>query len=185
MDCTSCARSIETYLTKLEGITGVDINYASETGEVLYNPKIISRDKIKEEVKTLGYELSSEDEEYEAEQIRNANLKKQKNKIIVSVIFSLLIMAISMKEHLPVINLIPVSENANLILLFFLTTIVIFWCGDKFLKGAYTALRNKTSDMNTLITMGSLASYLYSIIIASNIVFGLGIISLADSHEVY
>ncbi|MBK8552887.1 MAG: HAD-IC family P-type ATPase [Ignavibacteria bacterium] len=96
-----------------------------------------------------------------------------------------MIIGISMKEHLPVLNLIPVSLKLSLILLFTFTTIVIFWCGDKFIKGAFTALRNKTADMNTLITLGSLSSYFYSIIIAVNIVFGLGISALANSGEVY
>ncbi len=185
MSCTNCSKSIKSYLTKLEGISVVEINYASESGEVIHDSNIISREKIKKEIKNLGYDVSSEDEEYEAEQLRKTNLKRQKEKIIISVVLSVLIMGISMKEHLPVINLIPLTVNLQLILLFIFTTIVIFWCGDKFIKGAYTALKNKSSDMNTLITLGSLSSYFYSIIIAVNIVFGLGMESLSNSHDVY
>ena len=185
MSCTSCAKSIKTYLEKLKGIKSVDINYASESGSVIYDPVLITRDSIKKEILDLGYNVSSDDEEYEAEQFRISGLKKQKKKIITSVVLSLLIMVISMREHLPVINFIPVSLNLSLILLFVLTTAVIFWCGDKFIKGAYTALKHKTSDMNTLITIGSLSSYFYSVLITANIVFGLSIGSLANSKEVY
>jgi len=185
MSCTSCAKSIKTYLEKLKGINSVDINYASESGSVIYYPDLITRDSIKKEILNLGYNVSSDDEEYEAEQFRISGLKKQKEKIITSVVLSLLIMMISMREHLPVINFIPVSLNLSLILLFVLTSAVIFWCGDRFIKGAYTALKHKTSDMNTLITIGSLSSYFYSVLITANIVFGLSIGSLANSSEVY
>lgn len=185
MSCTSCAKNIKTYLEKLKGVASVDINYASESGEVVYNSKLISRDLIKKEITNLGYNVSSEDEEYEAEQFRISNLKKQKEKIITSVILSLIIMAVSMKEHLPVINMIPVSLNLSLILLFVFTSVVVFWCGDKFIKGAYTSLKHGAFDMNTLITIGSLSSYFYSLVIAANIVLGLGIISLSGSKEVF
>lgn len=185
MNCNSCAASIKTYLQKLEGIYEVNINFASESGEVKYNPDTITRNFIKEKIKQLGYEVTAEDEEYESELIRKNKLSKQKNKIFTSIILSLLIMAISMKEHIPLINLIPIEENVSLILLFIFTTIVIFWCGDKFINGAITSLKNKSADMNTLITMGSMSSYIYSLIISVNIVFGLGISSLSGSHEVY
>lgn len=185
MSCTSCAKSIKTYLEKQTGIISVDINYASESGAVIYNSDLIKRDSIKKEILNLGYNVSSEDEEYEAEQFRISDLKKQKKKIITSVVLSLIIMIISMREHLPVINFIPVSLNLSLILLFALTSVVIFWCGDKFIKGAYTALKHKTSDMNTLITMGSLSSYVYSVLITANIVLNLDIRSLINSGDVY
>ena len=44
MSCTSCAKSIKTYLEKLKGISSVDINYASESGSVIYDPVLIKRD---------------------------------------------------------------------------------------------------------------------------------------------
>lgn len=185
MSCTTCAKNIKTYLEKIDGVASVDINYASESGEVVYDSKLVSRELIKKEITNLGYNVSSEDEEYEAEQFRISSLRKQKEKITTSVVLSLIIMAVSMREHLPVINMIPVSMNLSLILLFALTTVVVFWCGDKFIKGAFTALKHRTSDMNTLITIGSLSSYFYSLFISINIVFGLGIRSLTDSKDVY
>jgi len=185
MDCTSCAKSIKTYLDKLDGITNAEINYASESGEVTYEPDIISREVIKKSIKSLGCDVSSEDEEYEAEQMKKQNLKRQKIKIITSVALSLIIMGMSMKDHIPVLNVLNIPNNVSLIILFVFSTIVIFWCGDKFLKGAYTSLRNRTSDMNTLISLGSLSSYIYSIVISVNIIFDLGIAALANSKEVY
>ncbi|HMQ69056.1 MAG TPA: heavy metal translocating P-type ATPase [Ignavibacteria bacterium] len=185
MDCTSCARNIKLYLERLDGINSVEINYATESGDVVYDPDKIDRKKIKEEVKNTGYDLISEDDEYEAEQLKKQSLKKQKDKIYTAIALSLIIMTLSMKDHIPVINMISIPYNIILIVLFILTSVIIFWCGDKFIKGAFAAVKNKTSDMNTLITIGSLSSYFYSIYISANILFGLNIEALVDSTEVY
>ena len=185
MDCTSCARNIKLHLERLDGISNVEINYATESGEVIYDSDKMSREKVREEVRNTGYDLFSEDDEYEAELLKKQNLKKQKDKIFTAIALSLIIMTLSMKDHIPVVNMIDIPYNIILIVLFILTTVIIFWCGDRFIKGAFIAVKNKTSDMNTLITIGSLSSYFYSIYISVNVVFNLGIESLADSTEVY
>lgn len=185
MDCTSCAGNIKKHLERLDGISNVEINYATESGEVIYDPEKIIRNKIKEEVKNTGYDLISEDDEYEAEQLKKQSIKKQKDKIYTAISLSVITMTLSMKDHIPVINMIHLPFKLILVVLFLLTTVIIFWCGDRFIKGAFTALRNKTSDMNTLITIGSLSSYFYSIYISANILFNLKIEALADTTEVY
>ena len=185
MDCTSCAGNIKKHLERLDGISNVEINYATESGEVIYDPDKIIRNKIKEEVKNTGYDLISEDDEYEAEQLKKQSIKKQKDKIYTAIALSLIIMTLSMKDHIPVLNMIHIPYKLILVVLFLLSTIIIFWCGDRFIKGAFTAVRNKTSDMNTLITIGSLSSYFYSIYISANILFNLKIEALGDTTEVY
>lgn len=185
MNCTGCANSIKTYLQNLEGISNVEINFASEFGEVSFDHSKISKEKIKREINNLGYEISSEDEEYEFEQLKTAQLKKHRNKIFVSALLSVIIMAVSMKHHFHFLGLEKIPDNISLIIMSVLTSVIIFWCGSKFLKGAYKSLKNKTSDMNTLISMGSMSSYLYSIIISFNLLLGLNIKALNGTTEVY
>ncbi len=185
MNCTGCANSIKTYLQNLEGISNVEINFASEFGEVSFDHSKISKEKIKKEISNLGYEISSEDEEYEFEQLKIAQLKKHRNKIFVSALLSVIIMAVSMKHHFHFLGLEKIPDNISLIIMSVLTSVIIFWCGSKFLKGAYKSLKNKTSDMNTLISMGSMSSYLYSMIISFNLLLGLNIKALNGTTEVY
>ena len=90
-----------------------------------------------------------------------------------------------MKEHLSFLSFINLTYSQTLIILFILSSLVVFWCGDRFLKGAVSALKNKTSDMNSLITLGVLTSYIYSIVISANHLFNLNIIALNSTHEVY
>ena len=185
MNCTGCAGSIKTYLQNMDGISNVEINFASEIGEVVFDPSKMSKDRIRKEVRNLGFEISSEDEEYEFEQLKLLLLKKQRNNIFIAAILSLIIMAFSMKHHFHFLGLYKIPDNISLIIITLLSTCVVFWCGSKFLKGALKSLKSKTSDMNTLITLGSMSSYLYSLLITVNILFGLNILALSASKEVY
>ncbi len=184
MNCTGCANSIKSYLEKSKGITSVDVNFTSESGRVAFIPSQTGRDEIRKHIESLGFGVSSDDDEYEADRLKKKELKNLRLKIIVSAVLSLTIMALSMKDHLH-IPYLHVSESTSLIVLFILSTVVIFWCGEKFLRGAAASLKSRTFDMNTLITMGSMSSYLYSTVIAANILLGLGIASLNNASEVY
>ncbi|MEZ4824392.1 MAG: cation transporter [Ignavibacteria bacterium] len=124
MDCTSCAKNIKLYLERLDGINSVEINYATESGDVIYDPGKIDRKKIKEEVKNTGYDLISEDDEYEAEQVKKQSIKKQKDKIFTAIALSLIIMTLSMKDHIPVINMIDIPYKVILVVLFILTSVM-------------------------------------------------------------
>ena len=54
------------------------------------------------------------------------------------------------------------NDSVNFISLI-LSTVVVFWCGSKFLKGFWLALKNKTADMDTLIAIGTLSAYFFSL----------------------
>ncbi|HQY52888.1 MAG TPA: heavy metal translocating P-type ATPase [Ignavibacteria bacterium] len=185
MDCTSCAKSIKTYMENVDGVFKVEINYASESGEIIFDPSLLTKEKIVKDIKKLGYDVSGDEEGYLSEQLKIKNLKNQRNKIFVSVSLSLLIMILSMRDHFGISFISDISEKTLLLILTLLSSVVIFWCGSKFISGALISLKNLSFDMNTLISMGSLSAYFYSLVITLNIVFDLKLTSLASSHEVY
>jgi Cu+-exporting ATPase len=185
MNCNGCANSIKSYLENVDGVNSVNINFASEAGEVNYDASKLNRDFINGVIRKLGFDVSSEDEEYETELLKKAQLKKQKQKIITSAVLSVIIIFLSMKGHIGFMSHFIIPENVSLVLLIILTSVVIFWCGSKFINGTISSLKSKTSDMNTLITMGSFSSYIYSLVISFNILFSLNIKAVADSKEVY
>jgi P-type Cu+ transporter len=185
MSCVNCANSIKTYLTKVDGVYNVEINFTSEIAGIEYNPNKISKDEIISDIRKMGYDVMQEDDEDNTEKMKAQQLKIQRNKIYTSLVLSFLVMAISMSGHTEFLSAFRINYSFSLVVLFLLTSIVVFWCGDKFHKGALQALKNKTSDMNTLISMGVFASYLYSIVISANHLFKLNISVLNNSHEVY
>jgi len=185
MSCVNCANSIKTYLTKVDGVYNVDINFTSEVAGIEYDPNKISKTDIISDIRKMGYDVMEEDDEDKAEKMKAEQLKLQRLKIYSSIAISLIVMVISMSGHSEFLSEFRMPFNLSLVVLFILTSVVIFWCGDKFYKGAYHAFKNKTSDMNTLISMGVFTSYLYSIVISLNHLFKLDISALNNSHDVY
>jgi len=185
MSCIGCANSIKTYLENTKGVFSVNINFSTEVAVIEHNPDTKSKDSIIADIKKLGYDVIMEDDEEAAEIARKKQLSNQRIKIGTSIILTIVITFFSMSGHFDFIKNLNIPYDITLVLLFFLSSFVIFWCGDKFLKGAVSALKNKTSDMNTLITVGVMASYIYSIIISANHLFRLNIQVLNNSHEVY
>ena len=158
MHCASCALSIEKALSNIEGVNKVVVNYATEKASIDFNENI-SEDKINEVVKSLGYEVVKEEE---IEQTKNKEVNELRKKLIISLILTVLIFIGTFNTSFILINQIP--QQIMFIILFLLTTPVQFYVGWQFYKGFWIALKNKTSDMNTLIAMGTSAAYIYSLI---------------------
>lgn len=184
MECVNCANSIKTYLEKLNGIHNVDINFASEVANVSYNPNVILITDIIADIRKLGYDVIEEDDEDAVEKIKKLKLAADKYNFIVSAMLTALIMLISMSGHHGMYDL-KITPNFSYISLLLLTSYVVFFNGKRFLIGAYNSAKIFKSDMNTLVSMGVLSSYIYSFVIAVNHIFSLNLSVLKNSHEVY
>jgi Cu2+-exporting ATPase len=155
MSCASCAGSIETMLKATEGITSASVNLAAEEVIVEFNPALSGREKIREVVEGLGFrlltdELSSEDE---ASQNRK-KLRGMKLNLIFAALFTIPVFILSMFfHHLPHVNVI----------LLVLTTPVVAWSGREFFVIAVKRLRHFSSNMDTLVALGTGSAYLYSV----------------------
>jgi len=162
MHCASCAQRIEKSLKKTEGISTVNVNLATEKAMMDYDEKIINEDKIRKIIENLGYKPFKEDGKTpDRENIEHQKeIKKLKNLFLLSLILSIPIFVISMP--LKWINVVLPYEN---IILLILATPVQFFVGYRFYKGAYSALKNKSANMDTLIAIGTSAAYFYSLFV--------------------
>lgn len=183
MDCVNCANSIKSYLEKLNGIHNVDVNFTSEVANISFDPNVIEIREIVLDIRKLGYDVIEEEDEEELDKVKKAILSEERNNFIASAALTFFIMLISMSGHGMYDLNIP--RNLSLILQFILTTYVVFHNGKKFLKGAYNSAKILKSDMNTLVSMGVLSSYIYSSVITLNHVLGINLYALRNSHEVY
>lgn len=184
MECVNCASSIKTYLEKLNGIHNVDINFTSEVANVAYNPNVILIKDIVADIRKLGYDVIEDEDEEIVENIKKQKLQSEKYNIIVSAVLTAIIMLVSMSGHHGMFDL-KLNPVFTLVSLLLLTSYVVFKNGRKFLIGAYNSARILKSDMNTLVSMGVLSSYIYSFVIAINHIFSLNLNALRNSHEVY
>ena len=161
MHCASCASNIARKLQKTSGVIEANINYANEQANVTYNKQEISVKNIDSIVKSLGYHAHFEDNTDTADQERIKELSSLKKKLLISGGLTLFLI-ISMIPGLPVI-----FKSAWL--LWILATPVQFWAGKNFYKSAWSGLKNRTTNMDTLVVLGTSVAYFYSFVV---MVFG-------------
>jgi len=167
MTCASCVKKVEKALSSVKGVVHADVNFATERASVEYIPEEVSIRDLKKAVEEAGYQVLEVKEEdiVEKERLaREAELSRLKLKFILGAILLapilLLMYGASLFE-----KWIGLSKETNFFLQFLLATPVQFWVGWQFYVGFWKATKHKTSDMNTLIAVGTSAAYLYSLIV--------------------
>jgi Cu+-exporting ATPase len=167
MTCASCVNKVEKALNSVKGVVQAGVNFATERASVEYIPEEVSIRNLKKVIEATGYQVLEVKEEdiVEKERLaREAELYRLKLKFILGAIFLapilLLMYGASFFE-----KWIGLSKEVNFFLQFLLATPVQFWAGWQFYIGFWKATKHKTSDMNTLIAVGTSAAYLYSLIV--------------------
>ncbi len=176
MTCANCAMTIERTLKRMDGVLDATVSYASEAAHVRYLPTTVTRGDMARRIDEVGYKVievqagSGEAEEDAELRARMAELNDRKRRLIVGIVLSTIIMVLSMGHDF---GLLPHIPGYGWILLF-LTIPVQFWVGWPFLSSAWkAATKAHTANMDTLVSLGSLAAFSYSVVV---LVFGL------DSH---
>jgi Cu+-exporting ATPase len=164
MTCAACVNRIEKGLRKIEGVTEAQVNLATERATLLYHPEKAGKSELRKAVEDLGYEVRGFEEEASADretEARTREIRVQKRKFAISAVLSAVIFLGSMPEWFPWWP----TVLQNHLVLFLLATPVQFWAGRQFYRGFWLALKHRTSDMNTLIAVGTSAAYIYSAVI--------------------
>src|SRR5438128_2276817 len=168
MSCASCVAKIEHGLSAVPGVSRAAVNLATEQATVEYHPGVTDPTAIAETIRSLGYMpvlpaaapltpapslqgrgIGME----ERQQRKEAAYRELKRRFWVAAALSVPVMLLGMSEHLG----LPVSQTASFWLQLLLTTPVQFWAGWQFYKGAWAVARHGTTDMNTLIALGTSA----------------------------
>ncbi len=163
MTCAACVRRVELALKEVAGVEEAAVNLATGRGTVTHGPEWAGPGGLRKAVTEAGYEylgLVDESREDPIEKAREREIRELSVKFAAGIVLSVIIFMGTMQEWFPFLE--PIPRQAMLTLLFALTTPVVFWVGSRFHSGALKALRQKTSDMNTLVSIGALSAYLYS-----------------------
>ncbi|HLR60800.1 MAG TPA: heavy metal translocating P-type ATPase [Pseudogracilibacillus sp.] len=163
MTCAACATKIEKVISKMAGVSHANVNFALETIAVTYNEKEVQPAEMTARVKKLGYELKPKEDGQEKIDHKQAEIRKQTQKFILSAIltFPLLWTMVVHFSFLSFIYLPDIFMNPWFQLV--LATPVQFIVGAQFYKGAYTSLKNKSANMDVLVALGTSAAYFYSL----------------------
>jgi Cu+-exporting ATPase len=173
MHCAACTTRVEKTVGELPGVVRAAVNLATEKLTVTYLPGAIAPRAIAKAVERAGYQLVLPDEGgAAAEQGRVAGAATDPGAVAEAVrrrqlklLVARFIVALAVGVILLLMMLIPhswLSMERQWLIMFVLATPVQFWAGWQFYRGAWAALRHRTSDMNTLIAVGTSVAYLYS-----------------------
>ncbi len=167
MTCASCVNKVEKALRSQKGVIGASVNFATERASVEYIPEEVTIRDFKKAVQEAGYEVLEVKEEdiVEKEKLaREAELQRLKWKFILGAILLIPILILMYGTSL-FEKWVGLSKETDFFIQFLLATPVQFWAGWQFYVGFWKATKHKTSDMNTLIAVGTSAAYLYSLIV--------------------
>ncbi len=176
MTCASCVARVEKALKKVDGISDVNVNLATEKVTLSYNPSLTDVSKFSQVVEDAGYKLSSPPEEEasagsddfeSASDIKHKEFYlKLRSEFIFSAVLSIPIMIVSMLMMTGWFrNLVPLTiEEVNKIL-FLGSTMVIFISGKRFYASSWKIAKHFSADMNTLVSVGTGTAYIYSTIV--------------------
>ncbi|MFQ5343758.1 MAG: heavy metal translocating P-type ATPase, partial [Anaerolineae bacterium] len=162
--CASCVTFIEEALQATPGVLKAAVNVATQQADVEYVPGMATLAALRQAIESTGYktvELAPGAPPEDAERAaRLAEYRDLRNRFAVAAGLAAAVLVLTFGEFIPGLRAIP--RQINWVILFVLTTPVLFWAGSRFFIGAWSAFRHRTADMNTLIALGTGAAYLYS-----------------------
>lgn len=154
MTCTACANKVEKTLNKMEGITSASINFAVEKVTIEYDPKKVRLIDMQKKITGLGYELDLEEDKDDDVDEDEIKIKKTERTMKISIALSSVIMGL-MIIHMfvrPIPGYLPIIAALGFP--------IIFGTGWHVHVGSWKALKNKSPNMDVLVTLGSLPPYI-------------------------
>jgi len=156
MHCASCSTLIDRSLNKVDGVKKANVNLTTNKATVDFDEKKINVEKLIETVKNKGYGAAEEGDNKDFSSGNKKETRDLKNKFYISLIFSIPVFILGMffmKNPIPYQNII----------MWILATPVQFYVARQMYKSAFTSLKGKSANMDTLIVMGTSAAYFYSV----------------------
>lgn len=178
MTCASCVARVEKALASVEGVRKASVNLATEEAAVTLDRSRTDLEELRRAVAAAGYALTTTTVPPPEEQ--SASRGGPTFDLVLAAALTVPVMLTSMASmHEGIQRIAPFSpEQVNLLLLV-LTAPVVFLAGRGFFRGAWSALRHRAADMNTLVAVGTGSAFLYSS--AVTVLPGLQ----GPSHHVY
>lgn len=162
MTCSACSNGLEKYLNKQKGISNAVVNLVMANAMIEYDEKILNKEQIEEFVKQAGFKSLGEFKEIKIE----SKSKKEKVKFTIFTFLAILLMYISMGHMigLPTIGFLdPHESTTNYMICLLLLTICFIIYGFDIIKNGYKNLIHKTPNMDTLVGIGVVTSFIYSL----------------------
>lgn len=162
MTCSACSNGLEKYLNKQDGIKNASVNLVMANAAVEYDEKKLNIMQIEKFVEKAGFKSLGEFKEIKTE---NKNIKEN-IKLICYTILAIFLMYISMGHmiNLPSVPFLDIHHNTtNYMVIILIITLLFIIYGLDILKNGYKNLIHRTPNMDTLVGIGVVTSFLYSV----------------------
>jgi Cu+-exporting ATPase len=163
----SRSKELEHIAGAIDGVLRAVVNPAAGTVELEYVPGQIGLRDIRRAIEKSGFRVPQQIEGRSAldieKEARERELSEIRNKLIVSAVLSALVMIGSFQDMLPFITILP--RQTMWYILFLLATPVQFWAGRHFYQNAWASIKHGSTNMNTLVVVGTSAAYGYSVVL--------------------
>jgi Cu+-exporting ATPase len=178
MHCASCANIITRKISKIPWIEHIEVNPGTETALLDFDPQKTDIKKMNQVLEPLGYSFSdtensekimNTEHDHSAHDINHEVMEVEREKVqfvlpITFLVFWLMMWDIAAQIFITVPWLPLPMEMFNIISMI-LATVTLFWIGKPFLLGVSRFIKHRVANMDTLIGIGTLTAYIYSIII--------------------
>ena len=155
MACSSCSANIEKKLNTLKGVNSASVSLPGRSALIDFDPQVISLEKMKAEINALGYDLVI-DKETSVEEIEKREYVLLKRKTMLSWLFSIAVMCVSMQW----IDL-GSRDIANQVALLIALANMLY-CGRQFYVSSFRQLRHGSANMDTLVALSTGIAFLFS-----------------------
>jgi Cu+-exporting ATPase len=186
MHCASCAARVTRTLVQTPGVSDANVNFAAAKGTVVFDPAVTSVDALISLIHSIGYNahVSSESDRESENARRLAEIAEYRTTFVWSAVCSAPLLLFMIIGLFPESTIHDRTYPFMGLVGFLFATPVQFWFGRTFLRGSLTAARVRTFTMDSLIAIGTLTAYMFSVV---NLVRGLradGTIFMT-THDLY
>lgn len=188
MSCAACSAAVERVTRKLEGVERSDVNLTTNRMTIYYDESKVTPELIMAKVEKAGFGIKlyvKEEKKIETDNLetksadgnRKASVQEKelealrihKRNLISAAVFTVLLLYVSMGQML--IDSLPVPPfmdmhkyPTNFALTQFILTVPVLWFGRKFFIVGFKALFHMNPNMDSLVAIGSAASFIYSVV---------------------
>ena len=165
MTCASCVNRITRYLRKVDGVEDANVNLATESATVRFDPAVTDIASLAGAVESAGYlarvdRIEADEATADEPTFADRHLADIRRRLAVATVLTLpILLGLARMTVAPGLPALFTNPWFQLVL----ATPVQFYAGWPFYRGAFNALRHGTADMNTLVAVGTSAAYGYSI----------------------
>lgn len=175
MTCAACQSHVQHALEEQPGVKKAAVNLMTGDAMVIFDPASVSKDALLEAVRDTGYDAAlpaSGKDVFQHQEDREAAQVEEARDLGIKALASLIAGALAMWLSMQFMEVRAVQFG-----LLFLTIVVMGWAGRRVYAGAFTTAIHGSSDMNTLVALGTGAAFLYSAVVtlAPGIVHSQGI----------